>query len=358
MNIRSSTKKFEKWKACRIALVKKDIGIKHREMAASPFPFFRATFYRWLQLWEKECAKEAAAPKVLAVGDLHVENFGTWRDLEGRLIWGVNDFDEAYPMPYTIDLVRLVTSAHLAAAEEHLTLKPRAASEAVLQGYLEGIKSRGLPFVLGENHKWLRQIALNRLRDPVRFWARLEQLPRFTGTLPEVVRRELEAELPEPGLPYLKKRRVAGLGSLGHFRVVIMAEWRGGWIAREAKALCHSSCLWQNGQTGGQILYRDIISRAVRVPDPFLRIREGMLYRRLAPDCSRILLASLPKDHDELRLLRAMGFETANIHLGSRRAVPAILRDLKRRPEDWLHRAARRMAKAVVRDWEEWSRTD
>jgi len=32
---------------------------------------------------------------VLAVGDLHVENFGTWRDAEGRLIWGVNDFDES-----------------------------------------------------------------------------------------------------------------------------------------------------------------------------------------------------------------------------------------------------------------------
>ena len=31
----------------------------------------------------------------LSVGDLHVENFGTWRDSEGRLIWGINDFDEA-----------------------------------------------------------------------------------------------------------------------------------------------------------------------------------------------------------------------------------------------------------------------
>jgi len=36
---------------------------------------------------------------VLAVGDLHVENFGTWRDAEGRLIWGVNDFDEAWRLP-------------------------------------------------------------------------------------------------------------------------------------------------------------------------------------------------------------------------------------------------------------------
>ena len=35
---------------------------------------------------------------------------GTWRDTEGRLIWGVNDFDEVARMPYAVDLVRLVTS--------------------------------------------------------------------------------------------------------------------------------------------------------------------------------------------------------------------------------------------------------
>ena len=54
------------------------------------------------------------APSVLAVGDIHIENFGTWRDEEGRLVWGVNDFDEAAEMPYVLDLVRLATSAALA----------------------------------------------------------------------------------------------------------------------------------------------------------------------------------------------------------------------------------------------------
>ncbi len=51
---------------------------------------------------------------MLAVGDIHVENFGTWRDAEGRLVWGVNDFDDAARMPYAIDIVRLATSAVLA----------------------------------------------------------------------------------------------------------------------------------------------------------------------------------------------------------------------------------------------------
>ena len=80
-------------------------------MAQDALSFLCATFYRWAQLFPALCAKLARAPKVLGIGDLHVENYGTWRDAEGRLVWGINDFDEACPLPYTNDLVRLATSA-------------------------------------------------------------------------------------------------------------------------------------------------------------------------------------------------------------------------------------------------------
>ena len=43
--------------------------------------------------------------KRAGVGDLHVENYGTWRDAEGRLVCGNNDFDETCPLPYTNDVV-------------------------------------------------------------------------------------------------------------------------------------------------------------------------------------------------------------------------------------------------------------
>ena len=114
MNIKNATEKYERWLAKRITLLKSDLNRKHQSMREGFFPFLRATFYRWAQLWAKVCPDAAKAPAVLAVGDLHVENFGTWRDIEGRLIWGINDFDEVNYMPYTIDLVRLATSAHLA----------------------------------------------------------------------------------------------------------------------------------------------------------------------------------------------------------------------------------------------------
>jgi uncharacterized protein (DUF2252 family) len=59
------------------------VALKHQHMAESTFAFFRATFYRWLQLWHEACDEFSKTPKVLAVGDLHIENFGTWRDRKG-----------------------------------------------------------------------------------------------------------------------------------------------------------------------------------------------------------------------------------------------------------------------------------
>lgn len=86
MDIKQSTQAYEAWLAKRMPLLDADLRLKHQKMAESPFPFLRATFYRWAQLWPEVCPELAGAPAVLGVGDLHVENFGTWRDAEGRLI--------------------------------------------------------------------------------------------------------------------------------------------------------------------------------------------------------------------------------------------------------------------------------
>ncbi|HVV46762.1 MAG TPA: DUF2252 family protein [Bryobacteraceae bacterium] len=123
-------------------------------MRQAIFPFFRATFYRWAELWPEICPECAGAPALLAAGDLDVENFGTWRDIEGRLIWGINDFDEASRMPYTIDLVRLATSAHLAIETEQLEIARRDACNALLAGHRECLESGGRPWVLGGEHPW------------------------------------------------------------------------------------------------------------------------------------------------------------------------------------------------------------
>lgn len=355
MGIKKATGKYEAWLEEQTTVIPTELALKHKHMAEATFPFLRATFYRWAQLWPEVCPELAAAPQVLGVGDLHVENFGTWRDAEGRLIWGVNDFDEVYPLAYTVDLVRLATSAHLAIAENHLAVESRDACEAIAKGYQESLEAGGRPFVLEEGHPWLRQAALGELRDPVHFWKKMDDLPPAQGGVPKSARKAMERLMPEPGLECRFACRVAGLGSLGRERFVALAEWRGGKVAREAKALIPSACLWANGGKGSRkIYYQEILGCAVRVRDPFVELRGKWLVRRLAPHCTRIELSSLPRERDESRLLHAMGFETANVHLGSAGAGKAISRDLKKRPADWLHAAVKEMVKRVKEDWEEW----
>ena len=86
MDIHLATRQYEAWLRRQTSIVARDLRLKHERMAQGPFVFLRATFYRWLQLWPTICPKLDDAPSVFAVGDLHVENFGTWRDAEGRLI--------------------------------------------------------------------------------------------------------------------------------------------------------------------------------------------------------------------------------------------------------------------------------
>jgi hypothetical protein len=362
MNVVKTTRSFEAWLAQRTHLDRKDLHFKHERMKAELFPFFRATYYRWAQLWPKICPDFAKAPHVLAVGDLHVENFGTWRDIEGRLIWGVNDFDEAWPMAYTIDLVRLAVSAHLAIEAGNLPLKREDVCGAMLEGYHESIEKEGRAFVLGEQHQWLSQIAHGELRDPVQFWQKIDALQTFKGDAPISAVDAIEHLMPEPHVPFRLVHRVAGLGSLGHARYVAIADWHGGRIAREAKALVPSSTCWAESLESkkekgpAEILYQTIINRAVRCPDHFVQLRGRWIVRRLAPDCSRIELASLGAPNIELRLLHAMGWETANIHLGTPSARKAILRHLDKQKGKWLHHAAEAMLQAVRSDWDVWKK--
>ena len=355
MDIVAATTAYEAWVAEHIALVKADLETKHAAMAGRPFPFLRATFYRWMQLWPALCGKLTRAPDVLAVGDLHIENFGTWRDIEGRLVWGVNDFDEAYRLPYTIDLVRLATSAMLAARDGMLALGPRTISTQLLEGYRKSLAAGGRPYVLEETHAWMRAIAVSSLRDPVAFWAKLGRLPTYRGAVPKKVGKLFARDFPEPDVPYRVVHRTAGLGSLGRQRFVALADLHGGMVAREAKALLPSACVWANDGAGTRrVYYADILAGAVRCPDPYMEAAGKWIVRRLSTHSSKLDLGLIPRRRDERRLLRAMGWETANIHLGTRGAQRAIERDLERRPSSWLERAATAMADAVTADWRRW----
>jgi hypothetical protein len=354
MTIQQATQDYERWLAGSLEIVPEDLAAKHERVSEAVFLFLRATYYRWAQLFPHLCKELGRAPQVLAVGDLHVENFGTWRDAEGRLVWGINDFDETWRLPYVHDLVRLATSAHLAIDGGHLQITAKEACESLLGGYREGLEAGGRPFVLAEHSKALREMATARLADPHKFWEKLDRLPDWKGEVPPRAAKALASLLPRPDLPRRVVHRVAGLGSLGRQRFVAIADWQGGRIAREAKALAPSAALWAHGGEGSpKVLYQTLLDQSVRSLDPWVKVRRRWVVRRLAPDCSRIELSELPEEREETRLLWAMGWETANVHLGSRSAH-AMLVDLAAREPDWLHQAAKVMLAAVQEDWEAW----
>jgi hypothetical protein len=233
-------------------------------------------------------------------------------------------------------------------------MKPKEAAAAILDGYEHGMNVGGRPFVLGESHGWLRAIAESKLRDPVLFWQKMDRLPTLKGDIPQSAREALEHLLPERGLPYRLALRRAGLGSLGHLRVVAVAEYRGGRVAREVKAMTPSALQWLEPKVPAEILYTVILRRAVRCPDPFVQLRGHWLVRRLSPYCSRIELESLGTGREECRLLEAMGRETANIHVGTEEERRSILKDLRGRKANWLLAAAETMAGAMEKDWRMW----
>ncbi len=104
----------------------------------------------------------------------------------------------------------------------------------------------------------------------------------------------------------------------------------------------------------GSLFYQQAIKSAVRSHDPFQTIMGTWLIRRLSPESNPIEIADLPEERDEETLLYAIGSEAANVHLGSKRQVANILRDLRRRKSNWLRSAARDMAKAMEGDWKKY----
>jgi hypothetical protein len=246
------------------------------------------------------------------------------------------------------------TSAYLAISGDHLGLTKREAAEAVEEGYRDALSSGGQAFILAEQHQWLRLMALSKLRDPVHFWAKMTQNPPYNAKAPAEVRRLLEQSFPTPRPAHVLKRRIAGLGSLGHPRILALSSWKGAWVAREAKAIRTSAWAWYRGVSAANLYGAKLVQSAIRVQDPCVRFHGHWLVRRLAPDCSRIEIASLPAQRDEARLLYCMGWETANMHFASGRAIPQVKRDLAARRGRWLHKAAKAMMKATMADWEDW----
>jgi hypothetical protein len=352
MSFRRDNKLYEAWLARQCEIVKVDLRYKHRRMKKSPFIFLRATYFRWARKIGDWCPELMDAPQVLSVGDLHLENFGTWRDADGRLVWGVNDFDEAAVMPYVLDLVRLATSIQLA---PDLEIGNRRAAAALLRGYRKGLDDPQ-PALLFEGETWLRRYAEPADGKPEKFWREVAKYPKKKQ--PPAVAHALIASLPK-GVHRKKVRLCAiprkGCGSLGRPRYAAVAFWRGGQVLREAKALVPSAWTWANGpKQSAKSNFLALANGRNRAPDPFLQVRGKYIFRRIAADSIKIELGADAGRKLHLNQLEAMGFDLASIYAAGAAGVKALKADLKKRRPDWLSAAATVAADAVKRDYREW----
>ncbi len=352
-SIITSTQQYESRLANETGVINEDLDIKHQRMAEDAFSFFRAAYYRWIE-WYHGKFHDVSAPSVFSVGDLHVENFGTWRDSEGRLVWGVNDLDEAARLPFDQDILRLAASAILAVRESMLSAGEEEACASILEGYRTVMLSDPDIYILEERHGWLREMTISSQREPAVYWEKMEALKPVTP-VPETVMGLLQSMVPEAAINRKVVHRLAGLGSLGRPRFALVADLHGSKMAREVKAIVRSAAdRFYPEACSQEERYLRFIQSPFRPADPFLKVFPGWIHRRLSPDCSRIDLSSLPSKKDALRLVKAMGKETANMHRIDPAAVAPIRAFLPQLCEKGLYRSAETLANRLTEDWQAW----
>ncbi len=354
-----ATQSYEKWMAQRFTPVASALAYKHdRVLAANPFSFLRGTFYWWLHRWDQLMpAPVRQAPAILSVGDLHLENFGTWRDGEGRLVWGVNDFDEAGTYPVTLDLVRLATSIMLAVGEDHLSLDHDVACASLLAGYVANLdKPDGRPIILEAEAAWLRPAATMHWAEFGRFWRR-----EFRGLHVmkdhDDLRELLIDRMPEGvEIEEFLDRSNAGNGSLGRPRAIALGQWRGGPVAREGKRTLPSASVWKSGESAtadANMDYRLLLASSFRALDPWLDLTEDWIIRRLSPENHKIEVDQIHGQLEARELVWWMGWEIANIHRGQ--AGRFDIQDwLAALPVGWLADSARIMGQGMDDDWQDF----
>ncbi|HEV7870332.1 MAG TPA: DUF2252 domain-containing protein [Modestobacter sp.] len=131
---------------------------KFRKMAADPFAFYRGSaclFYADMATLEDRWCDERTS-RVWIQGDLHAENFGTYMDGQGRIVFDVNDFDEAYLGHVSWDLRRFAASFALLAWRKALG---DDVIDQVLRRYLDAYLDQVHAFVAADDD---REFALRR----------------------------------------------------------------------------------------------------------------------------------------------------------------------------------------------------
>jgi uncharacterized protein (DUF2252 family) len=224
------------------------LALKYRALRADPFAFLRGTchlFYDRLQ----EARFEVAAPPVWCCGDLHLENFGSYKGDNRLVYFDINDFDEAALAPASWELVRLAASLHVGSAAQGLPVERAGALvDHLLDAYAQALACGKPAWIERDTAHGAVRALLDQLRERrrvdflngrtrlVRKRRRLLVDGRRTLAATDAERAEVTATLqafaagqPEPDFFRVLDvaRRIAGTGSLGVARWIVLVEGRG-----------------------------------------------------------------------------------------------------------------------------------
>lgn len=112
---------------------------KYRAIAHDPFTFFRGTNHLYAASLRDEAALHEA-PATYVCGDLHLENFGSFKGDNGLVYFDLNDFDEGLVAPLTVDVVRMLSSVMVAGKALRLSEGDAArACEHMLDTYAQAL---------------------------------------------------------------------------------------------------------------------------------------------------------------------------------------------------------------------------
>ena len=224
------------------------LTMKYKAMRTSPFVFLRGTCHLFYERLRHDPLFDAAPP-VWICGDMHLENFGSYKADNGLVYFDNNDFDEACLAPNLYELVRLLTSVLVGAADLALS---RAQALALCH---TAAHAYGAALVYGKARWVERETSAGMVRDlfdGLASRARAAHLDRRTtlkgktrtlkvdgkkalpvsderrAAITQFMQRFATGET-DPGFYRVLDvaRRIAGTGSLGVDRYVILVEGKG-----------------------------------------------------------------------------------------------------------------------------------
>jgi uncharacterized protein (DUF2252 family) len=228
------------------------LALKRAAMRSNVFSFFRGSAHLY---WQRaaEAAIDASAPVAWCSGDLHLENFGTYLADNGLAYFDINDFDEAAKAPCDWEVVRLLSSIAVAGPSLQLTkTEAKALMLAAADAYLKAIKTgkalwierRTTTGAIGDLFEALKSRGQVRLLDKRTILSKGRRrldvpsdkmlpvtagdralLKAFAPTLAKAI--AMPTELPDYFEFIDAGRRIAGTGSLGVARFVVLTEGAG-----------------------------------------------------------------------------------------------------------------------------------